>query len=361
MDVDRRHLLKYAGGVACTWAAHTSLHAQQPDDSKAQKPIRVGQIGVGHAHASKLSAYLDSPEYEVVGIVEADQGLRGQAESRAPFRDCTWMSEEQLLGTPDLQVVLVETRVRDLLSTAARCIAAGKHIHLDKPAGTSLPAFTSLLRQAEQQQLMVQLGYMYRFNPAIVLLRQLIEAGAMGHVFEAHAVMSKVVAAEARQEHAEFSGGMMFELGCHLIDLMVGLLGVPERITPYAQHAADVDDPLVDNMLAVFEYPRTLATVKTSAMEVEGFSRRHLVVCGTKGTMHIQPLDSPSARLTLSEPHGGYAAGTHELNFPKFTRYVADAADMAQILRGEKLDDFGYAHELAVQTAVLQASRMPLN
>ncbi len=367
MDVDRRQVLKYAGGLASLWAGPTSLSAQQPAPaqqpvrSSAQKPIRVGQIGVGHAHASKLAAYMDSPDYEVVGIVEADQALRAQAETRAPFRDCTWMSEEQLLSTPGLQVVLVETHVRDLLATATRCIAAGKHIHLDKPAGTSLPSFTSLLQQAEQQQLIVQLGYMYRFNPAIVLLRQLIEAGAVGDVFEAHAVMSKVVAPKARVEHAEFSGGMMFELGCHLIDLMVGLLGAPERITPFAQHAAVADDPLLDNMLAVFEYPRALATVKTSAMEVEGFARRHLVVCGTKGTMHIQPLDSPSARLTLSEPHGQYAAGTHELTFPKFTRYVADAADMAQVLRSEKPDDFGYAHELAVQTAVLQASRMPLD
>lgn len=361
MDVDRRQLLKLAGGVACTWAGHTSLHAQQPVRSGDAKPIRVGQIGVGHAHANKLAAYLASPDYEVVGIAEADEDLRAQAASRAPFRDCTWMSEEQLLSTPDLQVVLVETHVRDLLATATRCIASGKHIHLDKPAGTSLPTFKNLLQQAEQQQLLVQLGYMYRFNPAIILLRQLIASGAMGDVFEAHAVMSKVVTDESRAEHAEFSGGMMFELGCHLIDLMVGLLGAPERITPFAQHAAAVDDPLVDNMLAVFEYPRTLATVKTSAMEVEGFARRHLVVCGTKGTMHIQPLDNPSARLTLSEPHGDYAAGTHELTFPKFTRYVADAADMARILRSEKPDDFGYAHELAVQTAVLQASRMPLD
>lgn len=361
MDVDRRQLLKYAGGVACTWAGHTTLNAQQPVRSGATKPIRIGQIGVGHAHANKLSAYMASPDYEVVGIAEPDRGLRAQAESRAPFRDCPWMSEEQLLSMPDLQVVLVETHVRDLLATATRCIAAGKHIHLDKPAGASLPAFTNLLQRAEQQQLIVQLGYMYRFNPAIILLRQLIQAGAMGDVFEAHAVMSKVVDDESRAEHAEFSGGMMFELGCHLIDLIVGLLGAPEQITPFAQHAAAVDDPLVDNMLAVFEYPRALATVKTSAMEVEGFSRRHLVVCGTKGTMHIQPLDNPAARLTLSEPHGEYSAGTHELTFPTFTRYVADAADMAHILRSEKADDFGHAHELAVQTAVLQASRIPLD
>ena len=36
-----------------------------------QKPIRVGQIGVGHGHATKLAVYRASPDYEVVGVVEA--------------------------------------------------------------------------------------------------------------------------------------------------------------------------------------------------------------------------------------------------------------------------------------------------
>ena len=42
--------------------------------------IRIGQIGVGHGHATKLSVYRQSPEYEVVGIVEPDASLRARAE-----------------------------------------------------------------------------------------------------------------------------------------------------------------------------------------------------------------------------------------------------------------------------------------
>lgn len=367
MNVDRRELLQIAGGLACAGAFTetftggwpSALQAQEPGSAgNGLAPIRVGQIGVGHAHANKLAVYRASPDYEVVGVVEPDLRLRAKAQTQAVFRDCNWMSEEQLFGSPGLQVVLVETQIQDLLVTAARCIEAGKHIHLDKPAGASLPEFTKLLKRAEQQSLLVQMGYMYRYNPAIVLLRQLLAEGALGDVFEVHAVMSKVVDAEGRDEHAEFSGGMMFELGCHLIDLVVGLIGSPRKITPYLQHASAIDDELNDNMLAVFEYPRALATVKSSAMEVDGFARRHLVVCGSKGTMHIQPLDAPAARLTLSEPYGEYAKGTHELTFPKFPRYIADAADMASILRGEKTSDFNYAHDLAVQTAVLQAAQM---
>jgi hypothetical protein len=95
-------------------------------------------------------------------------------------------------------------------------------------------------------------------------------------------------------------------------------------------------------------------------LEVEGFARRHLVVCGSEGTFHIQPLDDPSARVALSQPRGEYRRGYQDVTFPKYARYVADAADMAQIIRGEKAADFSYQHDLDVQTALVQACGLPL-
>src|SRR5438132_34259 len=81
------------------------------------------------------------------------------AEKSKTYSGLAWMSEEQLLGTHGLQAVAVETEVKDLLPTGARCVAAGKHIHLDKPAGESLSAFKRLLDDATRQKLTVQMGY----------------------------------------------------------------------------------------------------------------------------------------------------------------------------------------------------------
>jgi hypothetical protein len=74
------------------------------------------------------------------------------------------MTEEELLATPGLQAVAVETEVKDLVPTGLRCVAAGKHIHLDKPAGESLADFKRLLDDAARQRLTVQLGYMLRLQ-----------------------------------------------------------------------------------------------------------------------------------------------------------------------------------------------------
>lgn len=322
--------------------------------------IRYGQIGVGHAHATKMSVYRNSSDYDVVGVAESDPELRKRFADHAAYRDLKWMTEEELLNAPGLQVVGVETKVRDLLPTAGKCIAAGKHVHIDKPAGESLPNFRSILNAASRKHLAVQMGYMYRFNPAVIFMNDCLKKGWLGEPFEVHTVMSKVVPVSSRKGLADYPGGIMFELGCHILDLAVGVLGKPESVHSVRQHAANIDDLLVDNMLATLTYPKAIATVKSSAMEVEGFARRHFVVCGTEGTLHIEPLDRPNVRVAFSTARSKYKQGYQTVEFGNYSRYTGDAADLAAIIRGEKDSDFSYDHDLAVQETLLKACGMPL-
>ena len=367
MDLPRRDFLQWTArasaglGVACSQSWLVPIRANQ-----SPRRIRIGQIGVQHAHATKLSVYRESPDFDVVGVVEPDARARQRVAEQAPFRGLPWLTEQQLLEMPDVDAVLVETPVRDLLGVAERCIAAGKHIHLDKPAGAKWPQYQVLLAAAQQKKLLVQMGYMYRYNPAVLLLREFLRQGWLGEVYEVHAAIGKQIDRGEREQLAEFAGGIMFEIGCHLIDLVVGVLGPHsqvtsrQQVTSYRQHVGSADDQLMDNMLAVLITPRTLATVKTSAVEVDGGPRRQLTVCGTRGTFHIQPLDNPTATIALDAPRGEFRKGTQTLTFPKFTRYTADAADMARILRGEKESDYSYEHDLEVQRCVLLGSGMSL-
>jgi len=323
--------------------------------------IKIGQIGTGHAHAAgNMEVYRKSADFEVVGIAEPAAGLRATVERQPAYKDLPLMSVEQLMNVPGLQAVAVETEPRDLLKYAEICVDAGKHVHLDKPAGESLLQFRRILDTAARQHLCLQMGYMYRYNPAVVLMRDLLKKGFLGEPFEVHTVMSKVVDPANRLRHAEYPGGMMFELACHVIDLTVDVLGAPETVTPYFQHVGREQDSLKDNMLAVLTYPRALATVKTSAVEVEGFLRRHFVVCGSEGTAHIEPLDSPKVvRLALSKERGKYRKGYQDVPVPGYERYVGDAADFARVIRAEKMFDWSPMHDLAVQETVLKASGCP--
>ena len=114
------HLVAGAS-LAVGLTSHIPFAQAQPGATK-RPPIKVGQIGVQHAHASKLSVYRASSDYEVVGVVEPDADAWGRAQKQAAFRDLPRMTEEQLLAVPGMDAVLVESQVRDLIAIAQRCI-----------------------------------------------------------------------------------------------------------------------------------------------------------------------------------------------------------------------------------------------
>lgn len=344
-------------GAAAALAAFGSSRGASP----RARPLRIGQIGVAHGHATKLAIYRQSSDYEVVGIAEPDTDLQTKASQNRAFQGVPWMSVEQLLAVPGLQGVLIETAPRDSLRIAEQCIEAGLHVHLDKPAGESYLHFDRILRLAQSKQLLLQMGYMYRYNPGFLKLRELIAQDAFGQIFEVHAVMSKVVDPANRKQHGQYPGGMMFELGCHLIDLVIQLLGEPEQVSSFSRPTLVQDDGLADNMLAVLTYPNAIASIKSSAVEVDGGARRHLVVCGTRGTYHLQPLDQPKAKVTLARPYKELRVGENLIEFAPFARYEADAAEMARIMCGEQEADYTYAHDRLVQRTVLQASGLSLD
>jgi predicted dehydrogenase len=359
--MQRREFMARAG-QAGAWALAASAATGGARAGATPPRLRLGQIGTGHAHADgKLAVLRRSPDFEVVGVVEPDERLRRLAQVRKDYQGVTWLTEEQLFATPGLCAVAVETEVRDLLATGQRCIDAGLHVHLDKPAGESLPACRRLFERAARRGLTVQLGYMFRYNPGFEFCFRAAREGWLGRVFAVEAVIGKVSGVEERRKLLPYRGGTMFELGCHLIDAVVTLLGAPRAVTAYARSVGAAADGLLDNQLATLEYPDALVTVRSSVVEVGGGSRRQFVVCGDGGTVDLRPLEPPALRLALARPRGKFRAGYQEVKLPALPRYAADFADLARVIRGEKAFAWTPAHDLAVQETVLRASGLPVS
>ena len=276
------------------------------------------------------------------------------------------LEESELLSNQKVRAVAVETEVRDLVPTALRCIRAGKHIHLDKPAGASMADCRQLHAEANARSLVVQMGYMLRYNPGVQFAFRAVREGWLGDVFEVHAVMSKTIGDGSRKTIAEFEGGAMFELGCHLIDSVVAMLGKPDKVIAFPKRTRSASgapsaDNLADNCLAVLEYGNATATIRTALMEVSGQARRQITVCGDKGTVDIRPLEPPQLRLALAEPREGYKKGYQDVELPASPgRYDGEFLDLAQILSGKKEPDFSRQHDLDVHETVLRASAMPV-
>lgn len=332
------------------------------------KRIKIGQIGVCHEHADGkiLSLRKMSDVFEIVGVVDdrATQSPRRAAEpSLAPYAGLTWMTEEQLFSVPGLQAVTVETPNDDLVPTALRCMERNLAMHMDKPAGHDVERYDRLLRGCEARKLPFQIGYMFRNNAAFQFCLDAVRKGWLGDLFEVQANMSHNYGGDAYPRYlGKIPGGIMFNLGCHLIDFIVALLGRPERIAPFLKSTHGVPDAIKNNGLAVLEYPHATATVRACNLEVDGLSRRRLKICGTKGTIELSPLERFDGQplllqMTLLEDNATYPAGTQTLDMgTRLDRYQDQLLELAGLISGELKNPYNREHDLLVHEVILAAA-----
>ena len=335
----RRHFLTSAAALAVT-------------QSQAATPrLKIGQIGTAHAHAAgKMMSMRGLPElWEVVGIVSPD------VTSSATYQGLPVLTEAELLAMPDVKAVAVETQIEDSCATAQRCLAAGKHIHLDKPGAIDHAEFKTMRLDAEKRGLTVQMGYMLRYNPAFELLFQAVHEGWLGEITEIDAAMGKLAEAGTRRQIGALPGGGFFELACHVTDAVVKLLGKPKSV--HAFSTPTTADGVKDNQMAVLEYAKATAVIRCNHADPFGGPRRRFNVTGTMGTFEIVPLESGRISLSLTKARGTYKKGTQSitLEVPK-DRYVGEFTDLAKIVRGEKQLDWDAAHDIAVHETVLRGA-----
>ena len=319
--------------------------------------IKIGQIGIGHNHGeAKMQAVRKFPElFQVVGFAEENEEWINKRGSLECYKGLKRYSVDKLIEKCD--ALLIETDVWDLTEVAQKCVDAGKHLHIDKPGSGSLEEYKKMLDTAKEQNLVIQLGYMYRYNPAIQKTFELINEGKLGEIYSINAEMSTFHSPKYRKWLTNFGGGIMYILGCHLIDLIVYIMGKPDSIHSFLKHTMLDGVDLADNNLAVLEYEKALARVFVSSVEVNGFGRRQFMVSGSKGTVNICPLERP---LTMTYSDTEIANTAYEdrkiiLPFEDNTasgRYDEMVKDFYAYIVGEKENPFTYEHEYNVQAVL---------
>ena len=319
--------------------------------------IKIGQIGLAHAHGEgKMLAVRKFPElFEVVGYCESNDDLVKKSIVKDAYKGLLRMSEKELLDNVD--AVLVECEIDRLTQVAERCIKAGKHIHLDKPTTGSVDKYTEIINTAKANGLIVQLGYMYRYNPAVMKCLDMIKDGKIGAIYSINAEISTHHYDDSKKHIAKHNGGTMFVMGSHLIDLVVYLLGEPDNITTFFKHTGIGGIDFEDNNLAVLEYEKALARIFSSSVEVNGWGRRQFVVCGESGTISILPIENDVSMtfsdLNMTTSHYSDIKEKIEVSdIPKDCRYDRMVQDFAAYINGTLENPFTYEHEMAVHKVI---------
>ena len=318
------------------------------------KKIKIGQIGIGHNHGEgKMLAVQKFPElFEVIGYAEENEEWVEKRGNLPCYKGLPRLSVEEIIEKSD--AVLVECDVWNLTKTAKRCVDAGKHVHIDKPASGTLADFESLLNVAKEKNLTVQMGYMYRYNFAIQKLMDMINSGELGEIYQIDAEMSTYHSKEYRQWLKHFKGGSMYIFGSHLIDLVVSILGEPEKVHPFIKQTGFEDVYSDDNNFAVLEYDKAIARITTLSVEVNGWGMRRFAVMGSKGTVEIKPieLNVEMTKSTTAIAPNAYQDMKEKVDIkdvPTFSRYDEMMKDFYKSVISVKENPYSYEHELAVQ------------
>lgn len=329
--------------------------ATTPAARSAGTQIRVAVLGTGHAHAvGKIRALRSTSEFELAGICRPDADEPNEGEV---FQGVRWLSLDELLKDSSIQLVAVESRVQRNLKYAKLCVDAGKFVHLDKAPGEDLPALRALLAEAARRKRVVQIGYQWRYHPAMQAALEAARKGWLGKVYAMRATIDKPIAPAERLQLAAFRGGMMFELGCHLIDRAVDLFGKPKKVTGFLRHDSPIDDTLADDTLAVLEFDRAIAEIYVAAFSPSGDQYRCVEILGTNGRATVQPFSPLRLMLDLKQPAGTYKAGRQTIEPAPYPgpAFAPDFAEMARIIRHGEKPSYSPEHDLIAQETLLKA------
>ena len=323
--------------------------------------IRMAQYGTKHPHASgKLRALLQDHFVEVAGVFEEDPEQRAKVKDEEAYQGLKWYEDlSEMLSDSSIIAVAAEGANHENLGYTEACIAAGKHVWCDKPAGEDQVHWQRVVKSAQDADLHIQLGYMYRYHYGFQQIAGWAKSGILGELVEVRARIGTNTPAQHRRELSRYQGGIFFELAGHAVDQVVWLLGRPKKITTFLRNDSPDVPGFVDNALAVYEYDRAFGMIDMSALEPSPPARR-FEVYGTRGSAIMQPFDNAEdIRLCLTEAQAGFVKGEQIVPIEPQTRqelYNRALGAFTATILGQQESDRPFDHELIAQETFLRTT-----
>ena len=208
---------------------------------RPEDPIRVALIGYGLAgavfHGPLISS---SPGMSLTTIVTGDPGRRARASSDHPDTRLLGGADALWQQAADHDLVVVATPNRSHVPLGLAALEAGLPVVIDKPMAPTAEGGRRLLAEATERELLLTVFQNRRWDGDFLTVRRLLSEDALGPIVRFESSFERWrpnVRPEAWRERGdpEEAGGLLFDLGSHLIDQALVLFG------PVAEVYAEVD------------------------------------------------------------------------------------------------------------------------
>lgn len=186
--------------------------------------LRFGVVGCGAiATLHQLPALQRCRAVDLVAVVDADAPWAAAVARRVGARE-SFADHRALIGR--VEAALVATPNHTHPDIACELLAGGVHVLCEKPMATTRADVDRMLAAAAHGQRRLMAAHCLRFSPNLAMLKRVIAAGWLGEITEMSAAIGGPYAASARRtdfrRQKQFAGGgVLVDLGVHLIDLAV--------------------------------------------------------------------------------------------------------------------------------------------
>jgi predicted dehydrogenase len=285
------------------------------------KTVNLGIIGLGYIGMVHLRHSLKLANAKVVAAADLSPKALKQAKSYGVKK--TFSNYEDLLKDPQVDAVLISLPTHLHLKCMQQAAEAKKAVFLEKPIATNVEEAKEILSLSEQNSVKLMLGYPLRFDLAFGKLKRDIDNGLIGDVENAHATYissgpffhraegySPVPVPDWWFNIQSTGGGVLVDLGCHVINLLRWFFGEIVDIKGYFGHRFNMD--FEDSAMCLAKF----SSGTVSAINVGWFSQEYLLRVDLLGSVrnvsasHMPPSQITSAYQMLTkgiqtffEPH----------------------------------------------------------
>lgn len=197
------------------------------------KSLGVGVIGIGGIAGTHFPGWKASPHAELVALADTSPAiLQRVGDEQGVGR--RYESAQDLIADPDIDIVDICVPNAWHMPLAIAALEAGKHVLCEKPLGRNADEVRQMIAASDRSGKLLMTAQHQRFDGPAMALKAEIAQGSLGEIYHARAWMLRryfagITPAFARRELS--GGGALIDIGVHILDLAIWLMGNPRPVT----------------------------------------------------------------------------------------------------------------------------------
>jgi predicted dehydrogenase len=198
--------------------------------------VNIGVVGCGYWGPKHIRNFHELEEAKLAVVCDLEEERLKRVKAQYPYVETVTSFEEFLDGSVD--GIVIATPVDTHYRLARQALLHDKHVLIEKPVSTRSDEVMELIELADKRKLVLMVGHTYEYHPAVDFLRQLVQSGELGNVYN-------IDAARLNLGLYRPDANVLWDLAPHDICIALSILG-EEPIEVSARGTHHVDSKLCD-------------------------------------------------------------------------------------------------------------------